>query len=1047
MKTADENANVLDVDFFQKAYKKLKSSAYYDKTNLCLRDRIARAESETDIDDTLKKLCDALQSDSWDNYEEGILSNIRCIHLPKKIAEESPASSDSDKKQGTLIPNSRNAREIRFNKDGVQTFIDMPVEGHILGVVWIMLIGWQLDKEYTNCYGNRIREKLYNELSGNVTFSPYLFEPYYQKYESWRDKALDIAQEHLKRDNVLITTLDFTRFYYSVDISHEFMESLLEKVQFENSLLRQETYKRINAFVEKVIKKYSKAYFCEIKESSERKILPIGFLPSNVLANECLHKFDNAILDGWNPIYYGRYVDDILIVEKVEKGSAIEEAYKNADLTFEKAFDHYVVNGDRWNGLSCDKSVQKEKRALFEKTNVDKDTIEYSILPKFTTPLDPETRITLQANKVKLFYFESGQSEALIKCFREKISKNKSEFRNMPEDDPVFQKDDYTEIYVMDQTGVNKLRDVNGLKLDKYELSKYLGKYQRISGIVTDKKEHQFVKDIKKIFDDAALIENYTLWERIITILFVNHYYDELFDFIGMIKHAIDKVKSYDNDVTEYLRTSLNECLKSGLARTLALYKSDKKLNVECSPLKEKPSETRNTIEAALLLSQCYLESRMFDKTLCAVWPELIFALSKDHKSPFDFTSYTETLNFIRENPPKKKNNTIFFCTKDFKYAYYPYLVTMAEISLAGLMLCIATKTSLECANNIRTNERIYVWVNYQHEELGDTLCEIKRIGNLNQHQFIKIGDEKFTSVNVAISSLKMADDNFRMARMQHPNRSYDRYQKIAFLVNTALKENANLLVMPEACTPQEWLSVLARTSARNNMAIITGVEHIFSGKNVYNLTAVILPYTDKKTGAQSAYIFYHSKNHFAPGELQLIRGNSLFPVEGNGNQNHQSSYELYNWNDFWFSVYCCYELTSIVDRSLFQSLVDAIIAVEWNHDINYYSNIIESLSRDVHCYCIQVNTSDYGDSRITQPTKTEKKDILRTKGGTNAAVLVGKIEIAKLREFQAKTYELQKDDSMYKPTPPNFNSEAAYKKLIGQMSAEYIRKHFEKKM
>ena len=59
----------------------------------------------------------------------------------------------------------------------------------------------------------------------------------------------------------------------------------------------------------------------------------------------------------------------------------------------------------------------------------------------------------------------------------------------------------------------------------------------------------------------------------------------------------------------------------------------------------------------------------------------------------------------------------------------------------------------------------------------------------------------------------------------------------------------------------------------------------------------------------------------------------------------------------------------------------------------------------------IRVNTSDYGDSRITQPTKTEKKDILRTKGGANAAVLVGKIEIAKLREFQAKTYELQEDD------------------------------------
>ena len=102
MKTDDENANVLDVDFFQKAYKKLKSSAYYDKTNLYLRDRIACAESETDIDDTLKKLCQALQSDSWDNYAADVLSKIRCIHLPKKIAEASPTSSDSGKKKFIL---------------------------------------------------------------------------------------------------------------------------------------------------------------------------------------------------------------------------------------------------------------------------------------------------------------------------------------------------------------------------------------------------------------------------------------------------------------------------------------------------------------------------------------------------------------------------------------------------------------------------------------------------------------------------------------------------------------------------------------------------------------------------------------------------------------------------------------------------------------------------------------------------------------------------------------------------------------------------------
>ena len=36
-------------DLFQKAYKKLKSTAYYDKTNLHLRDRIAEAENTLNI--------------------------------------------------------------------------------------------------------------------------------------------------------------------------------------------------------------------------------------------------------------------------------------------------------------------------------------------------------------------------------------------------------------------------------------------------------------------------------------------------------------------------------------------------------------------------------------------------------------------------------------------------------------------------------------------------------------------------------------------------------------------------------------------------------------------------------------------------------------------------------------------------------------------------------------------------------------------------------------------------------------------------------------
>lgn len=108
------------------------------------------------------------------------------------------------------------------------------------------------------------------------------------------------------------------------------------------------------------------------------------------------------------------------------------------------------------------------------------------------------------------------------------------------------------------------------------------------------------------------------------------------------------------------------------------------------------------------------------------------------------------------------------------------------------------------------------------------------------------------------------------------------------------------------------------------------------------------------------------------------------------------------------------------------------MIAVEWNKDINYYSNILESLSRDMHCYCIQVNTSDYGDSRITRPSKTEEKDIIRTKGGVNSTILVGEIDIAELREFQLKEYALQKK-GRFKVTPPGFKNDIVLKKMKGE--------------
>ena len=317
------------------------------------------------------------------------------------------------------------------------------------------------------------------------------------------------------------------------------------------------------------------------------------------------------------------------------------------------------------------------------------------------------------------------------------------------------------------------------------------------------------------------------------------------------------------------------------------------------------------------------------------------------------------------------------------------------------------------------------------------------KIGELHKQPVFQIGKPSLSKLRVAVANIRMDISSFEQAVMHKPDRSYRRYQQIAELVNTAVREKADMLVMPEACTPKEWLPTLARTCEKNHLAVVTGVEHIIADNCVYNLTAVILPYEEKWTGQWHSVILYHSKNHFAPEEKRMIEGLHLRAMEGTGDAeaNEDAKYELYGWNGFWFSVYCCFELTSIRDRSIFQSYIDALVAVEWNHDVNYYSNIIESLSRDIHCYCIQTNTSEYGDSRITKPSKTENKDILRLKGGSNATAHIGVIDLEQLRKFQMKAYSGQKEDKAFKPTPPDFDYRGAYERQRGTMFESFCVK------
>lgn len=1004
---------MIDSKLFKIAYKKFKSNIYYDKTQLILRDKLVEFEdNHENIDGFWESFAERFaDTETRKELVDDILSGISIHPFPKSLYAGN---------NGDMI---KNYTEKEMKIKDVQYFIDIDICGHVLGILWILLIGYRIDHNiYKFAYGNRLRENLYNEFSNEPTFSPYLFEPYFQQYESWRDQALDEAMQHLKiEQDVIIITLDFKRFFYSIDISEELMNKLYEQAFENDEECKCEELKALNDFIYQVIYAYS----FKVEETKGLRILPIGFLPSNVLANYVLTNFDQAILDGWNPIYFGRYVDDIIIVDKIENNSDLEKRANNNELRAEEIISFFLEQCSGWkgyNGIDCENAG---KYALLRKEFDDQGEYRYVLNKRYNPTAEDRTEITIQNDKVKIFYFKKGETDALITCFRESIAKNKSEFRHMPEDESIIQDKDHDEIYnLQNSETINKFRGINSISINKFELSKLLGKYLRISGLVSDAKESCFNEQIKKIFNHRVIIENISAWEKVIEILVINEFFDDLYEFILKIKDAIENLK-YNNDDVDIIKTTLGRYLYAAICRSLALVwgqKVEKFINKLSSTfLNDNECGFCWEGQAINLQRKAYCRTRMIDKS---VMPIFIDMLCIDEI--FNSVEFINITNFYQ---------TIKYSKKEWKiqYIYYPYLLTMYDFSMIS---CIEEMNKSETpfsspSESFKEQRSNYNKNNY---DLSDENLSVENtiqvtpftpaITSGNEVYGVAVNNGKKNKLRLAIANVRLQHGNFNRLVKDDPNRDYQRYRDISKIVNAAINEHADMIIMPEAFMPFEWLPTVARTCARNDLALITGIEHIKVKDKIYNLTAVVLPYDEFMN--KSAYISFHLKTHYAPSEKQEINGYRLKEMVGN-------HYELYKWSGCYFSVYCCYELTSIIERAMFQSYADFLIAIEWNRDVNYYSNILESLSRDIHCYCVQVNSSDYGDSRITKPSRTDDKDIMRTKGGLNSTILVDEIDIGQMRDFQLKEYSLQALDKRFKPTPPGFRPDVILKKIKGE--------------
>jgi len=938
------------------AYRRLKQVAYYDTVNLFLRHQLSEFEASPEFQKRLENVQTVLTTLKENGFEKcEFLRNwieaitLRC--LPKSIKGDKPDKNDGS----CYISNVRSTEQ--YKVESVNYFIEAPIELHIIDVIWSMEVGTILEKELDPyCLGNRLEQ---SGEGGNRHDAGRLFKIFHRQYAEWRDTGIKKAQKALENDtSVLIIGLDIKQCYYHIETDFKSIGEAVSEDPFKKALSK--VIQEIGAKYQNVLKT-----FLHVTHPTAESIqgLPVGLSSSHILANWMLSRFDKELTSKLRPLYYGRYVDDILIVLQAPPA--------------------YISS-------NCDSAVKE----LFIQNNLitkdNEDDYSLNCLPT----------LKIQSTKLVFQYFDAAHSHAGLKNFSREIMERASEFRFLPVGDDLRGLDDcaYDLFY---RGSVNKLRSVVGMEENSTELSKYLSRRIIQYRLCKDALSKEHLDQLFRFYKGRNIFDFCRLWEKVFTLLLTNRKEFQCAKFHKQCTDVISKIEA-EASILSKLKMDMGLYLDLSLAVPIGLMSLNFAANCESIKLKKllaNSIKSRNISVIAKKFRQTNMIRHYF-----VSYPLL------------NYTSYDGDLVYpISEELPVIDNWDI-----SLKAKYTPRYIHHDELQLFSILQCIIQKDARpedymkhfeKLCSELKNNNKPSV--NYTSKDRFNIVrCPPPRKDNFKK------------SVIIGIANMKVSEDDIERAfkPIRKQNLSYSRQSDLYSLLNSAIeKEKCDIIVFPELSIPFAWVPTMVSFARKHRVGLVFGVEHVVIDNNAHNFVFTVLSYRDG-FNQNGCFISARLKNHYAPSEENSLRLYGLNAIKP-----EKPYYELFHWEGNAFSVFNCFELTNIAHRGFMRSELDFLVAVAWNKDTIYYDHILTSACRDLHCYIIHSNTSQYGDSRITAPQKQEEMDYVRVKGGISSVLMKASLNIEGLRDFQMKEYD--PNDSRFKPTPAGYERDRVRKR------------------
>lgn len=938
------------------------------------------------------------------------------------------------------------------------------------------------DKLYDNCYGNRLNESLLKNIKENKhpKFSPMLFKPYYKNYQSWRDNALNAVKTITNdKKHAIMLSLDFKDYYYRSLIDFNELKKDIEKtfnIMGEKEYFNGESSEFKNNlfdFVKSVFELYSSKFIrksfndkllknnndnnCSNKLYDEKlPMIPLGFLPSLIIANWNLQGLDKSILEDVNPFYYGRYVDDILIVfESHERSGSFERTQfiEELDLNsiLKKYFTPTETNPFNYIFEYCG-DKDKDNNSVFRIYDMTcKNEHNKEIIYNYKN-------LRIQENKLKVYKFSYNFSNSIIENFKKTIFLNSSEFKLLHEYDSIIN-DLSDKCYNIDYNeSINKLNNIKNIKINKYEISKLLSRLIYSSKSVNEVIDNDIVGEILSAFK-FHLAEYMVLWEKLFSFLYINNCHGKLVELVQDIIKEIESIefltdKYIKNDYMFYLsvdkecdlnvlKNSLYTFLFSSLVRTLSLKSIDKKYSNKFNNIFKNLNLFNDCNDEKIIIGIKYFLSSLLQNNSFMNYPlqdtsDILRNLNSDKWYNYnliknlyssynlfngifprfiklnEFMSYTIHDNLFKKGKgaEEKVYKNILYIIRAMEY--YKIINFKNYIGLYDKFENYSLNINLNNADFKVEDYNLNIYSKCKN--VCDSCSKEKDF-------IIRVSNNEKEDIKVGLLNVKLDKNNIINKLKGKNNLNHKHFDSIKRLINRAIKKDVELLLMPEMYIPYEWVNDIVKISKDHQMAMIFGVEPIINENYIGNYIMASLPFVIDEEYYESV-LLYRLKNHYAPEEFKIFKKYDKIPIKNSTIcSDFSKEYHLIIWNGIYIVPYYCYEIADIHDRMLFKNCCDIVTVSEFNKDTIYFNNIAESLSRDLFCYCVKSNTSEFGGSSILQPSSSQNRYIVNLKGGDDDYIVTCNLDIKKLREESIKN-DIFNDSSDLKPKLPGLNRE-----------------------